>query len=118
MRKRIWYVAVVTLLLLGSNLGTHYYTTYLCSAQCQKVQLLTKNSKENIYGFLIVPDNGRWNSKVAKEWLRKPENAEWKDEVTDRFFVTWCPETVNHVAYGFRLEESDEEYHQRQLVLR
>ena len=119
MRKKFWFFIIVILLLVSSNLFTYFHASYSCSLKYVDLYHLVKDdNNEKIFGFLIVPDNGKWSAEMAKAWLKKPKNTEWKEEVTDRFFVTWSPETVNHVAYGFRLEGLDEEHSYSQLVSR
>jgi len=102
----------------GSNVFTCFYTSYICSLKYSEVYWSRESSNEDIFGFIIVPDNGSWNAQVAKNWLKKPKNTEWREEVTDRYYVKWSPETVHYVAYGFRLKESYQEDYNDQLVSR
>lgn len=118
MKRKIWFFTTTILMFIISNVCTYLGTSYQCSLKHENVFWLSKESNRAIFAFLIVPDNGQWNEETAKTWLKRPENTEWANEITDRSYVKWSPETVNHVAYGFRLEELSPNDSRNQLAWR
>jgi len=115
--KRRKVGCLVVLIFLASNLFTCWGTSYVCLRH-QDVPLMLENNNKSIFSILIVPDDGKWNVQIVKTWLNKPDGFEWFNEAIDTFYVKMNPETVGHIAYVFRLEKSDKEYINDQLVFR
>lgn len=110
MRRKFFSYVVIFSSIFISNILVLFYSSYIFSLRHKDHVYLSEVNSSEIFAILVVPDNGQWDENKARDWFKKPKDAEWMDEVTDRYFVKWSPETTGHVAYGFRLKKVNERY--------
>jgi len=101
-----------------SHAATFFYTSYLFSVNHRENIYFVGTDRKEIFAIMVLPEEGRWNQETAKEWLRKPDNIEWRHEFTDESYVKWNSETSSHSAYVFRLVKISKEESNSQLVSR